>query len=117
MSDPFQLFDLAQLTSESERGRRHWTEFLRTNSLSMGIYHLRKGHVDEQKPHAEDEVYLVLSGKSSFRVGGRVLSISTGSLIFVEKLVDHRFFDIAEDLMVLVFFAPAEGSMRGAVDR
>jgi hypothetical protein len=35
-------------------------------------------------------------------------SIQGGSIIFVEAQVEHRFFDITEDLEVLVFFAPAE---------
>ena len=30
-----------------------------------------------------------------------------------EVLVEHRFFDIREDLTILVFFAPPEGSLRG----
>jgi hypothetical protein len=34
-----------------------------------------------------------------------------GSLIFVERAVEHRFVDITEDLTVLVFFAPPEGSL------
>jgi hypothetical protein len=33
-------------------------------------------------------------------------------LIFVERSLEHRFFDITEDLTVLVFFAPPEGSLR-----
>ncbi len=33
-------------------------------------------------------------------------------MILVERLVEHRFFDVTEDLTVLVFFAPPEGSQR-----
>ena len=31
-----------------------------------------------------------------------------GSVIFVQAGVEHRFHDITEELLVLVFFAPAE---------
>ena len=34
--------------------------------------------------------------------------ISAGSVIFVAAEVEHRFHDIAEELVLLVFFAPAE---------
>ncbi len=34
--------------------------------------------------------------------------ISAGSVLFVAAEVEHRFHDIAEELAVLVFFAPAE---------
>jgi len=34
--------------------------------------------------------------------------ISAGSVIFVAAQVEHRFYNIEEELAVLVFFAPAE---------
>jgi hypothetical protein len=34
--------------------------------------------------------------------------VQSGSVIFVEAHAEHRFFDVIEDLEVLVFFAPAE---------
>ena len=34
--------------------------------------------------------------------------VRAGSLIFVEAEREHRFYDIQEELEVLVFFAPAE---------
>jgi quercetin dioxygenase-like cupin family protein len=41
-------------------------------------------------------------------VGTENRAIGPGSVIFVAAEVEHRFYDIAEELMVLVFFAPAE---------
>jgi quercetin dioxygenase-like cupin family protein len=108
-----QTFNLSTLVAENERNNQRWGEFLRVPSLSMGLYRLQAGQADEQKPHTEDEVYVVLSGKASFRAGGQEQAVVSGSLIFVEKNVEHRFVDITEDLTVLVFFAPAEGSLKG----
>jgi mannose-6-phosphate isomerase-like protein (cupin superfamily) len=76
----------------------------------MGLYRLKAGEADEQQPHTEDEVYLVLGGKASFRAGDEQQLVAAGTLIYVERNVEHRFCDIVEDLTVLVFFAPAEGS-------
>ena len=36
--------------------------------------------------------------------------VKAGSVIFVAADVEHRFYDISEELVVLVFFAPAESS-------
>ena len=36
--------------------------------------------------------------------------VGPGSLVYVPAQVDHRFHDITEDLEILVFFAPAEGT-------
>lgn len=107
-----QSFNLNDLVAESGKSNRRWNEFLRTSSLSMGLYRLKAGETDEQKPHTEDEVYYVVGGKASFRAGGRHQSVSPGTLIFVERLVEHRFYDISEDLTVLVFFAPPEYSLK-----
>ncbi len=105
-----QTFELNRLVAESEREGHRWREFLRVPSLSMGLYRLKVGQVDEQRPHGEDEVYVVLSGKASFRSQGRQQAVVAGSVIFVERTVEHCFVDITADLTVLVFFAPPEGS-------
>jgi mannose-6-phosphate isomerase-like protein (cupin superfamily) len=80
----------------------------------MGVYSLKAGQADQQRPHTEDEVYYVVSGKASFRAGDEIQAVAPGTLIFVERSVEHRFFDITEDLTVLVFFAPPEDSKRKA---
>lgn len=79
-------------------------------SLSMGLYALPAGGVDPQQPHTEDEVYYVVSGRATIRVGEEDRPVESGSVVFVEARVEHRFHTITEDLTVLVFFAPAEYS-------
>jgi mannose-6-phosphate isomerase-like protein (cupin superfamily) len=104
-----QTFSLNDLMMEGQDQR--WREFLRVPSLSMGLYRLKAGQLDEQNPHGEDEVYFVMSGKASFRADGQEQAVTPGTLIFVERSIEHRFFNITEDLTVLVFFAPPEGSL------
>jgi quercetin dioxygenase-like cupin family protein len=106
-------FTLTDLVADSERADQAWREFLRVPSLSMGLYRLKAGQTDGQRPHTEDEVYVVIGGKASFRAGGREQPVGPGSVIYVERAAEHRFVDIAEDLTVLVFFAPPEGSLAG----
>jgi mannose-6-phosphate isomerase-like protein (cupin superfamily) len=101
-------FDVATLIGEMNH--EQWREILRVPSLSMGVYHLKAGDVDAQSPHTEDEVYYVISGRASFRVGGEERPVGPGTILFVERLADHRFFDVREDLTLLVLFAPPEGS-------
>ena len=107
-----QTFDLNHLRTERERAARPWGEFLRVPSLSMGVYHLKAGQADAQQPHTEDEVYYVLGGKGRFRDGEESVAVGPGSLIFVPRSAVHRFYDITDDLTVLVFFAPPEGSRK-----
>lgn len=109
-----QTFDLTSLLAQHAKKGQAWLEFLRVSSLSMGVYSLKAGQADQQRPHTEDEVYYVVSGKASFRAGDEIQAVAPGTLIFVERSVEHRFFDITEDLTVLVFFAPPEDSKRKA---
>jgi mannose-6-phosphate isomerase-like protein (cupin superfamily) len=106
-------YDLGQVLTQREQAGRAYLEFLRVAALSAGVYHLQAGQNDPQQPHTEDEVYFVVGGRARFRAAGEVRSVEAGAVLFVEKGVEHRFFDITEDLTVLVFFAPAEGSLQG----
>ena len=103
-------FELSQLIAERERSNKSYLEFLRVPSLSVGLYALKTGQPDLQKPHTEDEVYYVVSGRASIRVGLEDCTVGPGSMIYVAANVEHRFHTITEDLTVLVFFAPAEYS-------
>ena len=76
--------------------------------MSVGVYVLPTGGTDPQKPHHEDEMYYVLRGRARMKIGEEDADVSAGSVIFVEAEVEHRFYDIREELEVLVFFAPAE---------
>jgi quercetin dioxygenase-like cupin family protein len=95
---------------ESERARKGqpWHEFLRVESLSMGVYALAKGALDQQTPHQQDEVYYVTKGRAVLEVEGMAHPVKAGSILFVPAHSQHRFRDITEDLSTLVFFAPAE---------
>jgi quercetin dioxygenase-like cupin family protein len=53
-------------------------------------------------------MYYVVRGRGRFKAGEEDREVSGGSVIYVPAEVEHRFYDIAEELAVLVFFAPAE---------
>lgn len=101
-------FDLRKLVAEHRTGAQAYREFLRVPALSLGLYKLAAGATDPQKPHAEDEVYYVVNGRGRIRIGDEDVAVQEGSIVFVGAAVEHRFFDISEDLELLVFFAPAE---------
>jgi mannose-6-phosphate isomerase-like protein (cupin superfamily) len=83
---------------------------LRSDLLSVGLYILPAGGVDDQEPHAEDEVYYAVRGRSRFKVGDEDHPVQPGSLLFVPATIDHRFHDIKEELILVVFWAPPEGT-------
>jgi quercetin dioxygenase-like cupin family protein len=100
--------ELGSIAGERDRLARSYLEFLRVPSMSAGLYVLAAGSTDQQSPHQQDELYYVLRGKARMRAGSEEQTVAEGSLVFVAAHVQHRFYDIEEELTVLVFFAPAE---------
>ena len=99
---------LPEIAEQRAVSGRPYREFLRVPAMSAGFYVLSAGATDHQKPHREDEIYYVIRGRARFKAGFEDREVSGGSLIFVAAEVGHRFYDITEELEVLVFFAPAE---------
>ena len=104
------FYEITELLKQRDAGGKRYLEFLRIPAMSAGVYVLAAGAIDPQKPHKEDELYYVVRGRARMRIGSEEQAVSAGSVSFVAANVEHRFFDIAEELVVLVFFAPAESS-------
>ena len=102
--------DVGGLSAERLRTGNAYLEFLRVASMSAGLYVLPAGSVDTQSPHRQDELYYVVKGRARMRAGTEDRSLEPGHIVFVAAQVEHRFYDIEEELTVLVLFAPAETS-------
>ena len=89
-----------------------YVDFLASTKLNVGLAIWPAGSTDRQKPHREDEVYYVISGRGSIRVADEDRPVKPGSLVFVAAQVEHRFHDITEDLRVLVLWAPPHVAIR-----
>jgi len=107
-----EAFELADLIAARGASGRLYHEFIRTHDLSVGLYELPAGGTDPQGPHTEDEVYHVVSGRATISVGPEDRPVGPGSVVFVAADVVHRFHDITEDLVIIVFFGPAEYTHR-----
>lgn len=103
------VFEVRPLAREVSTGNRY-REFLRVPAMSAGVYVLPRGGSDPQSPHHEDEIYFVVTGKAKVRIGSRENSVAPGTVVFVEARAEHQFFEIEEELVLLVVFAPAETS-------
>jgi quercetin dioxygenase-like cupin family protein len=99
---------IAEIDRPRAQSGKMYREFLHLPAMSAGLYVLAAGSTDRQEPHHEDEIYYVVRGKARFRAHEEDREVSAGSVLFVAAEVAHRFYDITEELAVLVFFAPAE---------
>ena len=105
-----ETYQLPTLLEQRQKSGQLYLEFLRHESMSLGLYVLPAGGVDPQIPHAEDEAYYIIAGRGQIRVAGEDRPVGPGDTVFVAKGVEHRFHRIETELTILVFFAPAEGS-------
>jgi mannose-6-phosphate isomerase-like protein (cupin superfamily) len=101
----WQAFELREEIEKLRKSSAPYREFLRVPSMSCGVYQLARGATDLQAPHDEDETYFVVSGRGRVRVDGREQSVSAGSVLFVSATAEHSFFEIEEDMTLVVFFA------------
>lgn len=104
------LFEIADVLARRRASSGGYVEFLRVPALSVGAYHLPVNGVDPQSPHAEDEIYYVIRGRATIRVGDEGRPVREGTVVYVRANEPHAFHSITKDLEILVVFAPAEGT-------
>lgn len=103
--DDWKTFEISKLLTQHAEKGLPYLEFLREPTMSCGLYRLAAGAPDLQSPHDEDEVYVVLEGRGRMRVEGEERTVSAGSVLYVRATADHSFFEVEEDMTLLVFFA------------
>ncbi len=102
-----QAHEIGEIDPQPRDAEGHgYVDFLASDRLSVGLAVWPAGSTDRQRPHEEDEVYYVISGRGAIRVDGEDRPVQAGSLVFVAAHVEHRFHSIKDDLRVLVFWAP-----------
>jgi mannose-6-phosphate isomerase-like protein (cupin superfamily) len=65
---------------------------------------------DIQQAHAQDELYVVQRGTSSFWLDGQRMKVQTGDVLFVPAGVQHRFEHFSDNFATwVVFYGPQGG--------
>ena len=81
---------------------------LMKNGTMTVEYFAPKG-IDAQKPHLQDEIYVVVSGSGMFYRNGESVSCKKGDLLFVPAGMEHRFENFSEDFATWVIFYGPDG--------
>src|SRR6266536_1779261 len=84
----------------------HWIEHLRSPDLSVGTYSIPAGGKDDQRPHWEDEIYLVQTGRATLVTDSGRAEVGPGSVVYVPSNERHEYTDITDDLTLIVIVAP-----------
>ncbi len=65
---------------------------------------------DDQQPHTQDELYVVMQGSGTLVVEDERHLFATGDMLFVPARAVHRFEDFTDDLLLwAIFWGPEDG--------
>lgn len=101
-----QLIEGAGVYTPPKDEPNHWIEHLRGSDLSIGTYSIPAGGLDDQRPHLEDEIYVVQTGRATIVTDSGRAQVQPGSVVFVPANEKHQYVDIIEDLTLVVIVAP-----------
>ena len=92
---------------EAEPDRDH-LEVLEEPSMTVEVGRYAADTSAPKNPHTGDEIYYVISGSGMARVGEETYPVETGDVVYVEAGLEHDFFNIEEELTVLIVLAGKE---------
>ena len=77
-------------------------------SMELGFY--KPTGTDPQRPHTQDEIYIIQSGTGYFVNGDCRQPFEAGEALFVRAGVVHRFEEFTEDFAAwVIFYGPKGG--------
>lgn len=76
---------------------------------SMSVEYFSPENIDTQKPHVQDEIYIIASGSGMFFRNGERIRFNKGDVLFVPAGMDHRFENFTEDFATWVIFYGKKG--------
>jgi mannose-6-phosphate isomerase-like protein (cupin superfamily) len=98
------VFKIEELVRGVDGKEPRFIEFLRAATLSCAVYRLPAGARDMQAPHLEDEVYFVVAGRATLKIGEQEHRVGPGHMLYVKATTEHSFFRIEEDLTLIAVF-------------
>ena len=90
-----------------ELARKRSVPLFQHGTLTVKLYAPRGA--DQQTPHKQDEVYVVISGIGEFVCEGERRHFGPHDFLFVRAGVEHHFENFSDDFVVWVFFYGPEG--------
>jgi mannose-6-phosphate isomerase-like protein (cupin superfamily) len=77
-------------------------------SMSLELY--APSGTDPQLPHAQDELYIIVSGSGVLDLNGADIAFTAGDVLFVPAGMPHRFTQFTDDFQTwVVFWGPQGG--------
>lgn len=92
---------------DEETDRQHY-EVLDEDSMTVEVGRYATGTSEPKNPHTGDEIYYIISGSGMARVGDETYPVEAGDVVYVESGLEHDFFNIDDEITVLIVLAGTE---------
>jgi mannose-6-phosphate isomerase-like protein (cupin superfamily) len=76
---------------------------------SMRVEYYAPRGIDNQTPHKQDELYIIVSGSGYFLRNNESIEFGPGDVLFVPAGMEHRFESFTDDFATWVIFYGSEG--------
>ena len=106
-------FEVESVAKRLARAGGGYEVVQKSQGLEVGVYVLIAPAPDDQKPHRDDEVYLVLDGAGTITVDGEEERLEQGQAVFVAAEAEHRFSDYEALSLLVVFTGAGAPPLRG----
>ncbi|HEX3383635.1 MAG TPA: cupin domain-containing protein [Mucilaginibacter sp.] len=97
----------AALDQLGDNKAKLFVKVMEHGSMFVEIYRPQK--TDQQRPHKQDELYIIISGQGEFLNDGKRSSFAAGDVLFVRAGIKHRFENFSDDFATWVIFYGPEG--------
>ena len=71
---------------------------------TMSVEYFSPEKTDNQSPHKQDELYVIIEGSSEFFRNGETIKCGKGDVIFAPAKMEHRFINFSVDFATWVVF-------------
>lgn len=99
--------DPIQAIKKLNDSSQEFLEMFTHGTLRVEVY--KPDKVDQQTPHENDEIYVIISGSGTFINGEESSEFAPGDFLFVKAGVKHRFINFTADFSTWVFFYGPKG--------
>lgn len=110
-SEGFRINDMAHVSREEVLNKLEATDtdsvsVFDTEAMTVGLkrYSEEPAEAKGTRKHTEDELYYILSGAGTMRVGEETHSVAAGDLLYIEQGASHNIVKIDDELTVLKIF-------------
>ncbi len=91
-----------------QNSNKSFLQLFNHGTLQIELY--KPDKIDDQSPHKQDEVYVIVSGNGAFLNNGIITNFTAGDFLFVPAGVEHRFLNFSSDFVTwVIFYGPENG--------